>query len=326
MLSGQDQSLKPSAPERLSEAALAAFVLGVASLVLSLVTALPALFLSVQAIRAINRSEGRLRGQRLAIAGLALSVLAIVATILGLIGMVLLNVQEKSQIAGCTNNLRQIGAAINNYSDHNGHFFPPGTVLNAALNPQQRLSWEAAIVPFLSETGIAGKNAGKQWEQLSGQITFKEAWDAPANAGLRRNVPLFLCPTFAHDFSAGQVGLTSYVGIAGVGEDAAVLPCGDAQTGFFGYDRLIRAADISARLDATMAAIETTQANGPWSAGGSPSVRGAPLDNSCCIGKDAAFGGLHRGGAKVLWADGSVRFVTEKIDPELFRREACIAR
>src|SRR5579884_3071557 len=85
---------------RLSKAALAAFVLGVSSLVLSLAAALPALFLSVQAMRAIHRSEGRLRGQRLAIAGLTLSALVTVVTILGLISMVLLYVQEKSHVAG----------------------------------------------------------------------------------------------------------------------------------------------------------------------------------------------------------------------------------
>jgi prepilin-type processing-associated H-X9-DG protein len=312
---------------RLSKAALAAFVLGVSSLVLSLAAALPALFLSVQAMRAIHRSEGRLRGQRLAIAGLTLSALVTVVTILGLISMVLLYVQEKSHVAGCINNLRQIGAAVHNYSDHNNHYFPPGTVPNAALKPQQRLSWEAAIVPFfISGAGASGRKAGKPWEQLAEQIVFTEAWNAPVNTGLHRNVLLFLCPTFAHELAANRVGLTSYVGIAGVGDDAALLPRHAANAGFFGYDRLLRATDISARLDATMAAIETMQDNGPWPAGGPPTVRGVPLDSDRCIGQDAAFGGLHRSRANVLWADGSVRALTEEIDPELFRKEARIAR
>jgi hypothetical protein len=311
---------------RLSKSALAAFVLGASSLVLSLATALPALFLSVQAIRTINRSEGRLRGQRLAVAGLVFSALTTVLTIIGSLIMVLLYVQEIHQVAACTNNLRRIGEAINNYSDHNDHYYPPGTIPNGTLKPQQRLSWEAAIVPYFLEGGVAGKTAGKQWEKLAGEIAFKEAWDAPANAGLRKNVLVFLCPTFAHELSPGQVGLTSYVGVAGVGDEAATLPRGDANAGFFGYERLLRETDISARLDATMTAIETTQENGPWPAGGRSTVRGVPLDCDRYIGTSAPFGGLHRAGTNILWAEGSVHIVTEKVDPELFRQEARITR
>jgi prepilin-type processing-associated H-X9-DG protein len=311
---------------RLSKAALAAFALGASSLVLSLVTALPGLFFGVQAIRTINLSGGRLHGQRLAIAGLVLSALSTVLTILGLLGMVLLNVQEISQVAACTNNLRRIGEAIHTYRDHNDHYYPPGTVPNVALKPQQRLSWEVAIIPYFGETGAGGKKADKNWEKLVGEIAFKEAWDAPANAGIRLNVMLYLCPTFAHELSPGQVGLTSYVGVAGVGEEAATLPRSDANAGFFGYERLLRESDVSARLDATMMAIETLQANGPWSAGGPSTVRGFPLECNRYIGKDAVFGGLHRAGANVLWADGSVHIVTDKVDPDIFRQEARITR
>jgi prepilin-type processing-associated H-X9-DG protein len=311
---------------RFSKAAVAAFVLGAFSLVLSLVAGLPALFLGIHAIRAINRSDGQLRGQRLAIAGLALSALTTLVTILGLLGMVLLYVQELNHRAACANNLRQIGEAVHSYSDHHDHYFPPGTVLNAELKPEQRLSWQAAIIPYFSEGKTAGKLAAKQWEKLAGAIALKEAWDAPANAGLRRNVTLFLCPTFAHEFIQDRVGLTSYVGISGVGDKAATLPLGDPNVGFFGYDRLLRDSDIAARLDATMAAIETMQENGPWAAGGPPTVRGVPAGSDRCVGTSAAFGGLHRAGANVLWADGSTRMVSEKVDPELFRHEARIAR
>ncbi len=318
--------MSEATPSRFSKAALAAFVLGVSSIVLSLVAALPALYLAVQAIRTINRDDSRLRGRRLAIAGLVLGSLSTVATVLGLIALVLLFVQEKNHVAGCANNLRQIGAAIDNYSDHNDHYLPSGTVRNPALKPQQRLSWEAAIVPFLSEGVAAGKKGSKKWEKLAGEIAFQEAWDAPANAGLHRNVLPYLCPAFAHELTLEQVGLTSYVGIAGVGGNAAALPPDDANAGIFGYDRSLRALDISARLDATMTTIETMQDNGPWPAGGPPTVRGVDADTDRYIGKGAAFGGLHRSGANVLWADGSVRIVTEQINPELFRLETRIAR
>jgi prepilin-type processing-associated H-X9-DG protein len=307
---------------RLSKAALAAFILGVSSIVLSLVAALPALYLGVQAIRSINREEGRLRGRALAVAGLVLGALVSVVTVIGGVALVLLFVQEKSHVAACANNLRQIGLAVNRYSDKNDHYFPSGTVVNPALDPPRRLSWEAAILPYLSEAGPGGKRREKPAEE----IALKEAWDAPANAGLRRNVASYLCPVFAQELLPGQAGLTSYVGSAGVGKDAATLPLTDANAGFFGYDRLLRASDISASLGATMAAIETLQDNGPWPAGGPPTVRGVEADCDRYIGKGAAFGGLHRNGANILWADGSVRIVTEQINPDLFRLEARITR
>jgi prepilin-type processing-associated H-X9-DG protein len=310
---------------RLSKTALAAFVVGASSLFL-LVPALPGLYLGVQAIRTINHSDGRLHGRRLAIAGLALSVLMTAVTVLGSFGMILFYVQEKSHVAACANNLRQMGQAIQGYSDRNDHFFPPGTVPNPALAPEQRLSWQAAILPFLSEGGVASKKAAAKGKKQAEAIDLHEAWDAPANAGLRHDVRPYLCPTFAHELAPDQVGLTSYVGVAGLGEDAATLPRSDARAGFFGYDRLLRASDISARLDATLSAIETMRDNGPWPAGGSPTVRGVPQEGDRYIGKEAVFGGLHRSGANVLWADGSVRLVTEKIDPELFRSQARIGR
>lgn len=318
--------MSEATPARLSKTALAAFVLGASSLFFLLATALPALYLSVQAIRTINRSDGRLRGRRFAIAGLALSVFMTAATILGSIAMILLYLQEKSHVAACANNLRQIGEAIQNYSNHNDHILPPGTVPNPALAPRHRLSWQAAVLPYLAVGGAGGKKAGTPGKKWAVEIDFHEAWDAAANAGLRRNVPPFLCPAFAHELGPDQVGWTAYVGISGIGEDAATLPRSDARAGFFGYDRLLRAGDIATRMDATLSAIETTHENGPWPAGGPPTVRGMPLEGDRYIGKEAAFGGLHRPGANVLWADGSVRLVTEKIDPELFRNAARISR
>ena len=38
--------------------------------------------------------------------------------------------------------------------------------------------------------------------------------------------------------------MTHYVGVAGVGEDAARLPAGDARAGMFGYGRQTRQQDL----------------------------------------------------------------------------------
>lgn len=308
---------------QLSKSAVVAFLLGLASPLFSLAAALPALFLGLRAVRAINGSDGRLRGRRLAVAGLVLASVTTVVTVLGFVALLLLYAQDKSYLAGCTNNLRLIGQAVNRYSDHDNGHFPPATVANASLAPEQRLSWEAAILPYLAE----GTPAGKKWVELSGEIEFKEAWDAPANAAPRRkNVAPFLCPAFVRGLSQGQHGLTAYVGVAGVGPDAAELSLTDPRAGFFGYDRRPTRADISAGISNTMMVVETARENGPWLAGGAATTRG--LDPNCedYIGRGRPFGGLHREGLNALWADGSVQRVNENVAPMAFRASARIAR
>jgi prepilin-type processing-associated H-X9-DG protein len=308
---------------RLSHTAVAAFLLGLASPLLSLVAALPALYLGVRAMRAINSSEGQLRGRRLAIAGLVLGGITTLLSVLGFAALLLLYAQDKSYLAGCSNNLRLLGQAVNRYSDHDNGHFPSATVPNASLAPEQRLSWEAAILPYLAE----GTPAGKKWGVLAGEIDFKEAWDAPANAGPRpKNVAPFLCPAFVRGLPPEQKGLSAYVGMAGVGSDAAAFPLTDPHTGFFGYDRRPTRADISAGISNTMMVVETASANGPWLAGVAPTVRGLDPDCERYIGRGRPFGGLHREGLNVLWADGSARPVNEGVAVDAFRASARIAR
>src|SRR6185437_1585343 len=307
----------------LSKTAVIAFMLGIASPLFSIAASLPAMYIGLQAVRAINSSDGRLRGRRLAIVGLILGAAFTLITVIGCVALALLYLQDRSHVAICTNNLRQIGQGVNRYRDHHIGHFPAATVPNAALPPEHRLSWEAAIMPFLSQ----GEPMGKKWEKLAGDIAFQDAWDAPANAGPRRaNVAPYLCPTFVRAFSSNEPGLTSYVGIAGIGPDAARLPLMAPDAGFFGYERILTLADITTGISTTMIAVETARENGPWAAGGPPTVRG--LDPNCerYIGRGQPLGGLHRDGVNILWADGSVRFVSDREKPTIFRELARINR
>src|SRR5258707_30828 len=73
------------------------------------------------------------------------------------------------------------------------------------------------------------------------QLDLQQGWrsaanKAPASAGVRT----FLC--WAVQPAAENV--TSYVGVAGAGADAATLPLEDPRTGFFGYSRTLKTADI----------------------------------------------------------------------------------
>ena len=68
----------------------------------------------------------------------------------------------------CQNNLKQLGMAIHSFKDANQHF-PPGTMPNPELPPEQRLSFLLAILPWLES------------QSLYSAVAKTEAWDSPKN-------------------------------------------------------------------------------------------------------------------------------------------------
>jgi prepilin-type processing-associated H-X9-DG protein len=74
-----------------------------------------------------------------------------------------------------------------------------------------------------------------------------------------------------------------------------------------------------------MAIIETASKNGPWRAAGLSTIRGLDRTRLPYLGRAHQFGGLHRGGAMVGFADGSVRFIRETIEPGVLESISTIA-
>jgi prepilin-type processing-associated H-X9-DG protein len=72
-------------------------------------------------------------------------------------------------------------------------------------------------------------------------------------------------------------------------------------------------------------AIETNAANGPWLAGGPATVRGFDPGGPPYLGFNGQFGSFHRNGSEALFADGSVRFLSDTVDPKVFAALATIA-
>jgi hypothetical protein len=122
------------------------------------------------------------------------------------------------------NNMKNIALAIHNYHDTFGHF-PQGTVPNEDLKPEQRLSWQYSILPFIEQSAM--------YEQ----IDKGQSWNSEANkdwAEVRLNV--FLDPATELD-ADDEFAPTHYVGMAGVGKDAPFLQKGHERAGIFGYNR-----------------------------------------------------------------------------------------
>ncbi len=201
-----------------------------------------------------------------------------------------------------------------NYHTTNGAF-PPGTLPNAGLPPDKRLSWLSALPPFLEQK----TRDAERMQSLYGKLDPSLAWDAGPNAAVAHSVaPVCVCPAHAAADPNLTPGHTDYVGLAGVGPDAATLPLSDPNAGMFGYDRTVKRDDVTAGTSETLMATETGRANGPWTAGGPPTVRGVDPADAPYIGPGRAFGGLHPGGLNVLFADGSAEFMQDNVSPQFF--------
>jgi prepilin-type processing-associated H-X9-DG protein len=240
----------------------------------------------------------------------AVSALLVVLILLltgGIVAVSVAKLREADARIRCQNNLKQIGLALHNY--HYSHDRFPLAAMDepAGLPPEQRFSWLFAIVPYVEA------------ENLSKRMDRDKGWAAEENRffALMRN-RIVECPRQAGRPLPSTLFPTSYVGIAGLGDDALTLPAESDRAGAFGYDRPLKMADIP-NAGALLLVVETAQVRGAWTAAGPPTARGVELDAPAYLGPDAPFGGLHRDGANALFADGSVRFLKNAVDPEAFR-------
>jgi prepilin-type processing-associated H-X9-DG protein len=136
----------------------------------------------------------------------------------------------------------------------------------------------------------------------------------------QRTVKTFLCPT--KDVPPNKA-LTCYVAMAGIGQDAVGQPVGAAGNGFMGYDRRTSMAMLKDGSSNTIALMETRFGLGPWARGGPSTLRGFNPDVSLS-GDQPPFGG-HPGGMNAAMADGSVRFISNSIDPKKLAAAITIA-
>jgi hypothetical protein len=88
--------------------------------------------------------------------------------------------REAARKGACLNNLKQLGLAIHNYNDVNGHF-PPAYTTDANGKPLH--SWRTLLLPFM------------EYGRLDEKIDFTTPWDAPSNTKLYVQLYELLCPS-----------------------------------------------------------------------------------------------------------------------------------
>ena len=183
------------------------------------------------------------------------------------------------------NQLKQIGLALHNFAQAN-RVFPAGYSADAKGKPL--LSWRVHILPYIEQDG------------LYRQFHLDEPWDSPHNKTLIERMPRI----YRAANSKGKPGMTNYLGVGGA-DGIFVRPTPGSKLGT-GFQKIVDGTSN------TMMTVEVPDESAVvWTKPGDFS----PNKQNPTKG----LLGLVPGGFQAGLADGSVRFISENIDPATLR-------
>jgi prepilin-type processing-associated H-X9-DG protein len=201
------------------------------------------------------------------------------------------------------------------------HVFPTGTWSKGDWPPEKRFSWLFAMAPYTEANNIYSR------------AKHELSWDAAENCHLvDEPYRITLCP--GQTRTSDTPALSNYIGVAGVGKNAATLPLEDLRAGMLGYDRRVGLADIKDGASNTIMIVETTAELGPWASGGPSTTRGLDPDRQPYFEMEGQFGLKHRTdtifrtnpvGSNVAFADGRVHWMDASISSRTLEALATIA-
>ncbi len=194
--------------------------------------------------------------------------------------------RKASRRAQSMNNLKQLAIAMHNFHD-TYRAFPAG--YNADKEGHPLLSWRVHILPFIEQSGL--------YEEFH----LDEPWDSPHNKKLIERMP----SAYKAPGSKCKPGMTNYLGLGGA-DGVFVRPAeGEPQR----FPTGTRFADITDGTSNTMMIVEASDDLAiTWTRPGDY----APDKENPVKG----LVGLRRGGFQAALCDGSVRFISEMVDPE----------
>jgi prepilin-type N-terminal cleavage/methylation domain-containing protein/prepilin-type processing-associated H-X9-DG protein len=278
-----------------------------------------------------------------------LVAMAIIAVLVAIILPAVQSVREGARRTKCRNNLKQIGLALDQYLE-TYQCYPPGwigvTDGQVDANGQNGLSWGAFCLPTIEQYAAA--------KAIKPKVSVTNS----ANAILQTfNVEIFRCPSDISPSTTFSVALQSpnvnpdlpenfaianYIGSFGSTDyhpcatNAIGVPC--PGNGVFYLNSSVRASDIRDGLTNTMLAGERhsnpilpTPIYGTWIGAppGGVQAIGRVLGASDYAPNDPAnhfeaYSSYHPGGANVVLCDGSVQFISQSVDIQLFMGLATI--
>lgn len=270
-----------------------------------------------------------------------LVVIAIIAILISLLLPAVQQAREAARRTQCKNNLKQIGLGLHNYHDV-VLAFPPG-----ALFGDDDYGWGTFILPYLDQANIYNRldfnNFNDDMHSGTGlQIVI------PLQPGVTDQVlPVYLCPSNSMGLTHSPLRPTAGDDGQGLGGHArndykgCLGSGGGSITGMFGKlgntRRPTRMRDITDGTSNTIAVGEGYTAlmraiDGPthpnvgdfsvWAGTNNQHQNVVAESNLAHVpngNRDDSFASQHEGGVQFLFADGSVKFVSENVDMNTFR-------
>jgi prepilin-type N-terminal cleavage/methylation domain-containing protein/prepilin-type processing-associated H-X9-DG protein len=265
-----------------------------------------------------------------------LVVIAIIAILIGLLLPAVQKVREAANRMACSNNLEQIGLALHQYHDTNGHF-PPAWV---GVSYFPGWGWPSFLLPWLEQ-----ENLYKEMNVATGPFgtpgaRYTDASSIPGRL-TQTKLKVFRCPSdTGPDLNPdrGNHAMSNYRGVAG--------PYGERYFPFFTFDSdaggvLIQNITFAFKdiTDGTSNTLAVGEVRYEGTAGKRACIwagmRGIdssgiiwPSDVTWTLDQSSgqvngtsqwAFSSRHPGGAMFVFCDGSVRFYRNDADPNKLR-------
>jgi len=216
---------------------------------------------------------------------------------------------EAALAADLANHARLV-ESLAGYAKAEGRF-PSGAAGGSLLPAETRLSWIATMLPYFDR---------RDWHR---ELQFGYSWNSPQNRPVTlRPLEPVINPALGPARTDAGFPVTHYVGVAGVGADAAELKSGDPRAGLFGTSRTARLEDLPRGASNTLATLGVSRQLGPWAAGGNATVRA--LTARPYVNGPDGFGSGQPHGMVAGMADGSARFISKDIDPEVLEELATL--
>jgi prepilin-type N-terminal cleavage/methylation domain-containing protein len=264
-----------------------------------------------------------------------LVVIAIIGILVALLLPAVQAAREAARTSSCKNNLRQIGLALHQHHDIY-KALPAGWEGNIPTNPESPNGWGWAtrILPFLEQTAVAERH-----------INFNLPIDNAANQATRLiDLPVFRCPSDAGPatFRLGGVGCddhfvdkngptlfettkSNYPGMFGVSELEDAPAAGE---GIFFFNSKVNFAHVTDGLNHTIFVGERSSRYGGSLWTGVMPGANASLSRVLGVADHTPnhpdhhfddFSSYHRSGVHLLFGDGSIRRVDDRIDVMVYK-------
>jgi prepilin-type N-terminal cleavage/methylation domain-containing protein/prepilin-type processing-associated H-X9-DG protein len=264
-----------------------------------------------------------------------LVVIAIIGILVGLLLPAVQAAREAARRMACSNNMAQLGLAANNFE------FTYGTLPSGVVNETgpiryepigNHTSWTVRLLPYLEQT-----RAYELYDQQLGAY-------ASENDPVRRiRMATFNCPSspdsyqhYASNADGTNFPATSYVGI----HHSEESPIDVTNNGVLFLNSNLKMTEIKDGLTHTILISEKRGSGDQlgWVSGTRDTLRNTGLINYARLGlteqvkrekeksplavgslEVGGIGSYHTGGVNAVFVDGSVRFLSENIEPEILK-------